>query len=79
MPRPAELIVIIPRWVDDEDDLTVHLCAEDVCRERASAIRAGAHRRPLAKRTFRQGEESFGVLFNSSRWPAGFRVFERAE
>jgi hypothetical protein len=55
----AKLTIEIPRWVDDEDDLTVHLCAEDACLERARAIRAGARRHPPARLRWSTGAESF--------------------
>lgn len=59
MRRRAKLTIEIPRWVDDEDDLIVHLCAEDACLERARAIRAGARRHPPARLRWCTGAESF--------------------
>jgi hypothetical protein len=60
MGRRAKVIPIIPRWVDEDDDLTIHPCTEDVCRERAVAIRVGADRQPSAKPRFRLGQDLFG-------------------
>lgn len=59
MRRRVVMMVVIPRWVDEEADSCVHLCAVDACFERARAIRAGAHRRSAAKRRFQQGNELF--------------------
>jgi len=58
--RRVKMVVVIPRWVDQETDLTVHVCAVDACFERARAIRAGAHRHQAAKPRFRLGQELFG-------------------
>jgi hypothetical protein len=66
MPRRATLTIEIPRWVADEADLTIHLCAEDVCLERARAIGAGARRVAAARAQLAKGREALAKA--RSRW-----------
>ena len=58
MRRSTTLTISIPRWVDDEPDLTVHLCAEYACLARACALHAGARRHVPARLHLRLGGES---------------------
>ena len=60
MGRRAKRVIVIPRWVDDEEDVHVYLCAQDACGERARATWEGARRLPAANRRFRKGQELFG-------------------
>jgi hypothetical protein len=73
MPRRVRLTIEIPRWVADEADLTVHLCAEDACLERARAIGAGARRVPAARAQLAKGRQAFARA-RSRRLPAASRL-----
>lgn len=53
----AKLIVLLPGWLDGEEDITVVSSAEDACLARALAVRAGARRRASARRDFDRGDE----------------------
>lgn len=80
MPRHGMLTIEIPRWVADEADLTVHLCAEDACLARAMAIGAGARRVAAARAQLAKGHDALAKA-RSRRLPAADRLWHllRAE
>ncbi|MBI5500637.1 MAG: hypothetical protein HY907_10385 [Deltaproteobacteria bacterium] len=52
----AKLIVLLPTWLDDEEDIAVVSSTEDACFARALASRAGVRRHASARQEFDRGD-----------------------